>query len=384
MLCAFVVAGCGNGGQSQSDPSPELVEYQQLLEKFPASNPGTGADVFVDGPTEQPETLAYVLKAEAIRGASSERSNNCIRRLIALSDLDGDGIAGWGIDQIWDAFGDDSTNPRNQVYLVSNAIVLDGLLSALAAKIIPASDLQSVRAVVHQSVVSALGSFTEDGDGGFFWYSTSASDAINVPNVNAYLVGVIQKAMHQHQDLFSETETASLGNRIDRAVKTLLDKSRTSSDGLPYWAYVDENYASPTDLLHHCYTILGLELYHSHGGRVALSYSVEQAANSILVFLKGETPTEYPQNISTLAPSLKEQPARVWAPGFAIEMLTVLGRASDSAPFLHSLKNDYGVYPELRYTPIQSIPPPTDVFYSRIVAHCLPGLARRATGNLLQ
>ena len=290
MLCTFVVAGCGNGGQSQSDPSPELVEYQQLLEKFPASNPGTGADVFVDGPTEQPETLAYVLKAEAIRGASSERSNNCIRRLIALSDLDGDGIAGWGIDQIWDAFGDDSTNPRNQVYLVSNAIVLDGLLSALAAKIIPASDVQSVRAVVHQSVVSALGSFTEDGDGGFFWYSTSASDAINVPNVNAYLVGVIQKAMHQHQDLFSETETASLGNRIDRAVKTLLDKSRTSSDGLPYWAYVDENYASPTDLLHHCYTILGLELYRSHGGRVALSYSVEQAADSILVFSERRNP----------------------------------------------------------------------------------------------
>lgn len=380
-VSAFV--GCGGSGSGPAAADPAVADYEALLALFPANDPGSGRDVFTAGSTEQPETLAYVLKAEAIFGRSSPRSRTCIARLLALADQDGDGIAGWGIDQAWDAFGDGTVNPRSQVYLVSNAIVLDGLLAALQANIVDGDQMSAVQNAITQATVSSMGAFTEEASGGFFWYSTAPSDALNVPNVNAYVAGMAQKAVSLRPAWFLSAEREMIRNRVNRAVMTLLSKARVAPDGLPYWAYLDENYASPNDLVHHGYTVLGLWGYQTYGGDVPVPYSASTLADSLLVFLRDGQPTEYPQNRPDLDPVLRDKPVRVWATGFTLDLLTVLGRAQDATPFIESLKRDFGAFPDVRYTPLASTPPPADVFYPRIAAHCLPGLARRATGSSL-
>lgn len=380
-LLALFLVGCGGSSSSVVIKAQELADYNSLLSKFPEGSVGVGLDVFTSGQTEQPETLAFVLKGEAIQRTSSARVHEAVARLLALSDLDGDGTIGWGIDQAWDAFGDGTTNPRNQVYIVSNAIVLDGLLAALDEGVLNASEVASVSTAAKNCILSSLNAFTEQGGSGYFWYSTNPNDAIYVPNVNAYICGVIQKALHQHASWFSATEISDLGNRVDRAVTQLIGSMRTVN-GTPYWAYVNMNFSSPNDLVHHGYTLLGLEMYRQHSGRVSLPYNQQQAVDSYDGFLKNGIPTEYPQNEPGVDASLLNKPARVWTTGFTIDVLLMLGATDRIEPYAHALLNDYGVFPDVRYTPILSTPPPEDKFFPRIVAHCLPGLSRRAGGSL--
>lgn len=383
-MAVTALVACGGGGDIAQDNEAEKADYEALLAMFPENNPGTGPDVFSSGPTEQPETLAYVLKAEALMGRSSIRSRQCIERLLALRDQDGDGVAGWGIDQAWDAFGDGSVNPRHQVYLVSNAIVLDGLLMALQANIVEDDQLAAVRDAVSQSLVASMTWFTEHPQGGYFWYSTAIEDALFVPNVSAYLAGVAQKAIQRHPTWFSAEQRSLIQDRIDRAVRLLLNQARLAPDGLPYWAYFDQNIASPNDLVHHGYTVLGLWTYHLHGGAVVLPYDADVFAKSLLVFMRHGKPTEYPQNRPELDPALLAKPARVWVTGYTLDVLTLLGYEEAAEPFVASLKADYGIYPDVRYTPTATMPMPADVFYPRIAAHCLPGLARRASKTFMQ
>ena len=311
-------------------------------------------------------------------GRVSSRSRNCISRLLALSDLDSDGVAGWGIDFSWDAFGDNSINDRNQVYLVTNAIVLDGLLMALEAGIVEDEYIDRVRTAVVSALLGSMKSFTLTEMGGYFWYSNSINDAINVPNVGAYLSGISMKALSLRNDWFTPDQKALILDHVDRSVKTLLTKVRYAGDGTPYWAYVDENFASPNDLVHHGYTVLGLWTYQSYGGAVKLPFDATILAKSFHAFVINGKPTEYQQNLPELDANLRSIPTRVWAPGFAAEVLVLLQDISSAELFLDSLMSDYGIFPNVRYTPIASIPEPSNVFYSRTVSHVLPGLARLA------
>lgn len=371
------LVGCGGGNfESQEKYSSALSSYELLLNKFPSDDPGTGRDFYTEDLTEQAETLAFVLKSEAILGRVSSRSRNCISRLLALSDLDLDGISGWGIDFSWDAFGDGSINDRNQVYLVTNAIVLDGLLMALQAGIVEDDHIDRVRTVVVSALLDSMKSFTKTGNGGYFWYSNTINDAINVPNVSAYLAGIAMKAINSHNDWFTPEQKALILDNVDRSVRTLLTKVRYAGDGAPYWAYVDENFTSPNDLVHHGYTVLGLWTYQTFGGAVALPFEATVLAKSFHSFVINGKPTEYQQNLPGLDSYLRSIPTRVWAVGFAVDVLVLLQDISSADLFLDSLKSDYGVFPNVRYTPLALIPAPTDIFYSRTVSHVLPGLAR--------
>lgn len=217
--------GCGGGSvDSQKKYALAQSNYELMLNKFPSDDPGVGLDFYSPDLTEQAETLAFVLKSEAIMGRVSSRSRNCISRLLALSDLDLDLVAGWGIDFSWDAFGDNSINDRNQVYLVTNAIVLDGLLMALEAGIVEDEHIDRVRTVVVSALLGSMKSFTKTGNGGYFWYSNSINDAINVPNVGAYLSGISMKALSLRNDWFTADQKALILDHVDRSVATLLTK----------------------------------------------------------------------------------------------------------------------------------------------------------------
>lgn len=153
---------------------------------------------------------------------------------------------GWGVNIARDSFSDGSVNPADTDYAPPTALVLQAFI-----------DLDAVgpdeRAVARAWIDCCL---SDD----FFWYSDQPSDAIYTPNVSALMAGVMQE----------------LGYRgvADRVIRRLI--ATTDLPGWPTWAYSAAG-PKPNDMLHHVYTVIGIERYRTAGGRVPIPWTAEEA-----------------------------------------------------------------------------------------------------------
>lgn len=156
---------------------------------------------------------------------------------------------GWGLTYAWDAYQDGSVNPESTAYAITTALVLQAFLDA--GEIGPQE-----RAIAERWSRCC---FTD----GFYWYSDQPSDAIFTPNVTSMMASVMYR----------------LGYR-EQATEAFEKLFATAKPG-PIWAYSDVT-RFDNDLLHHTYTVWGIEAYREAGGSVP--WPREQVARTVAEF----------------------------------------------------------------------------------------------------
>lgn len=160
------------------------------------------------------------------------------------------GPHGWGRGFAWDAFQDGSVNPDGTAYAVRTAFALYALLDADA--IGPAE----------REIAEAWNACCWEGD--FWWYSDRPDDAIYTPNASSMMAGVMQRMGYTEQ--------------ADAAIRRLVE---TAEPG-PVWTYSEVSGERVNDLIHHVYTLWGIEQYREHGGTVEIPWTAAEAAAAMV------------------------------------------------------------------------------------------------------
>ena len=187
---------------------------------------------YLKGIEEQPMTYGLILSAEVLRFRSSpneegrRRIRKAVQWLLENADSDGDGLPGWGLPQAWDAFADGSVNKAHHPYSITTAIVLLGLQDALSTPSLwTNAEKEAIRKIViNVSTRWAKDVWTEDANGGFFWYSPSPSDAHFVPNVSAMFLGSLARLLHEQGDFLNDSERKLIQDRVDKAAQSIVSK----------------------------------------------------------------------------------------------------------------------------------------------------------------
>lgn len=331
-------------------------------------------------------TLGLVLSSESIRykAKPSEEGRKRIRLatlwLLNNSDLDRDGIPGWGLPQSWDAFSDGSTNPENQPYTITTAIVLQGLLDCASIKEVwTQEELQKIETIMRNvSVIYCTNFWTENKIGGFFWYSPNSNDAYDCPNVSAMMLGNLQRLLSEHHQIFTQAQIQLISDRVDKSAESIIATVRWRND-MPFWAYI----TSPNkfgrdegnDLLHHTYIIWGMELYREYGGKLALTWSRKQAEYSLDQYWKSSKIYAFPTDIQYVnkLESFNDMAANLWSVGMMLAYHSKWGEKEKANTCFKTIETEYGPNPNLALLPKNQTN--NYSFYPRYAAHVLFGLA---------
>ena len=383
-LLAVLLTGCGGGGRLLPTQRAPSQEYSSLLSLYPENDQGLGMEFNSSTVTSEPETYGLVLMAEVLHfratGADESRRRviQATRWLMDHADADRDGKPGWGFAHAWNAFGDGSKDPENQPYTITTALVMQGMLDSAALTIWTRQERANILKLLSETAVRFCQETWSAGYGGeYFWYSTSANDSDFVVNVSAGLLGVLQRLLVTNGVPLTGEQRSLVQLRVDRAAEAVVASLR-STNGYQYWDYMPSpnriGQDKPNDLVHHVYTIWGMELYRDYEGSVPLPWSTEDAVNSLAAFWRDGKLYEIPQNLG-YDKGLKNIPARVWAVGAAIAFLSWKGSKSATAPYVTRLLQDYGTYPSVSVYP--SAYSSDHSFYARFGAHVLWGLAER-------
>jgi len=160
-----------------------------------------------------------------------------IDELQAADDRVLSGGPAFGLPEAWDAFGDGSTNPAYTAYTWQSGMAALGV-ARIARYLVDAGHPQAaeVRAYGVALVDYWTPFWTANADGGWFWYSDRASDAIAVHNTSALVAMASQ--------LLAESGgPARLGTRPEQCVD-LLWARMSGNPTIGYrWNYADDGIA---------------------------------------------------------------------------------------------------------------------------------------------
>lgn len=405
LLLLIAASGCSNlrapdasGGTTLS--SEVSNTYMQLLALYPEEHQGLGIENWTPGIEEQPMTYGLILSAEAARyrRTGQDEPERRIRKALAWlldnRDLDRDGKPGWGLPQPWDAFQDGSTNPVNQPYTITTAIVLNGMLDALRLPIWSRGQRDEIRKLAAQVAVRWCREMWSQGfKGGYFWYSPSRADDIFAVNSPSMFMGSLARLLHEQADAFAE-ERQLVQSRADDQARAVVATVQLR-EGLPFWDYMPApnkfNRHTPNDLVHHVYTLWGIEQYRDNGGKIALPWTREQARQSLDTFWSGGQIREYPQDVTYTGPQavMQSRPAILWSTGMLLAAYAQWNDRDDAGRTLAAIQRNYGPWPELRLRPASAVsrarptttqPAKESLFYPRHGAHVLWGGSLYAFG----
>jgi len=303
----FATGVCSASEQDQKIKSG----YATLVETFAEDRPGYGLDHFQKYVGDQPMTVGLYLSSEAMhqRSEPNEESLRRVRKatkwLLDNSDLDEDNAPGWGLPQPWDAGGDGTENAANQPYTITTAIVLAGLLDALNLDDTWSKEEETeILSLVVEVVKRWCNEVWSEGfQGGYFWYSPNKVDDNFGINASSMFLASLCRLLDEHKGALSEKDTRLFRGRADQ-LATALVSTVELREGVPFWKYIAVpnryNRKSPNDLVHHVYTLWGIETYRDTGGSVELSWTREQAIESVDRFWRkdapGEAPARFPQD----------------------------------------------------------------------------------------
>ena len=135
IVLLFLLASCSKQSSNQ-DYSTSLFyqEYQDLIDNLNADFPGNGIDVFDNQLKDRPMAYGLLMSAEYNRYLHTRNTDayllvkKCGLWLMENSDLNNNGIIGFGLPDQWDAFKDNSINEAHHEYTITTAIVVKGLL----------------------------------------------------------------------------------------------------------------------------------------------------------------------------------------------------------------------------------------------------------------
>jgi hypothetical protein len=391
LLAIVLYSGCTNlrgnlaGGTAKArTPDPDqLVAYEQLIAMYPEDNQGLGKEKKSPTIEQQPMTYGLVLSAESFhfKATHGEESRRRIRKAVSWlldnQDLDRDGKPGWGLPQAWDAFRDSTLNPINQPYPITSAIVLNGLLESLTLDDFWSdSERDEIRTVMAKVAVRWCKEIWSEGySGGYFWYSPSPADDIFAVNSPSMFTGSLARLLQEHPDAFTRNERRLVQRRVDDMARAIVATAELRQD-LPFWDYrPNHEPGGANDLLHHIYTIMGIEMYRDCGRRIRLPWTREQAVASVDRFWKDNQIMEFPQDVTYTGDQAGFNNARStqWGAGSMVAAYAQWGEFEKAKQALEALQRDYGPWPHLQLFPDRK--EKSGVFYPRESAHVLWGLA---------
>ncbi|MDX9880492.1 MAG: hypothetical protein RBS73_00405 [Prolixibacteraceae bacterium] len=389
LIALTLITGCigtgdNSGGKTEKGQISDFSQYtayKQLIAMYPEDNQGLGKEKIFPTTEHQPMTYGLVLTSEvlhfrATRGEESKRRiQKAVRWLLDNQDLDHDGKPGWGLPQAWDAFSDGAINPINQPYTITSAIVLNGLLESLALKDFWSdSECDEIFMVMAKVAVRWCSEIWSEGySGGYFWYSPSPVDDIFAVNSPSLFTGNLARLLHDHPDAFTRQERRLVQSRVDGMARAIVATVELRQD-LPFWDYrPGHDPKRANDVLHHIYTILGIEMYRDYGGRVKLPWTREQAIASVDQFWKDGQIMEFPQDIIYTGEQVRFNSARSsqWGAGSVVAAYAYWGEFEKAKQALETIQRDYGTWPHLQLSPGRK----SDVFFPRDSSHVLWGQA---------
>jgi hypothetical protein len=329
---------------SSNSTSVKEISYEDLVadlyQRFEPDNPGFGyADYPGDMEVHIPKSYAAILLAEIERtrgGLLSDRPSLAAvagNWLLDNDDINADGEIGWGVPIAWDAYGDGSENPKDTVYTISTAIVVDALLTWMER------DGDAPKQRIFEVVTNALRPFSDPqmrSPSGMLPYSFVKSDReYDTFNPAAYMAGQLQR----FSNLTPDAELAqSLKEAADDTVQVLIDEKKVNSTtGSWYWNYsIQENVTN--DLPHASYIIEGLRTYSLYGGKL----SNEIDFDAVLLHLR-EYINDKPKYVRAwpLLQSNIDRPARTYDLGMAMSLACSFPHYADLAATFSSEIHKY-------------------------------------------
>ena len=280
-------------------------------------------------------TAALLLSTRSMPGVARPDLELAALRLLDGSDADGDGVAGWGLPQELDAFADGTVNPRDHEYSITTALVIHALLDYRPL----GSDATQRRIDGAVSLVAETWTTRFwDEEGSFYWYSPT--DRIATININAMMAGALARASLS-TDLQPGVRAAVHGQAED--VIRFLGAQATG--GRPFWRYGLRETDKTQDLVHHAYTLIGIEWLRAAGHEIPWTRTALR--DSLRDFWSAGTLMEYPVALRPPGP-LGLRHARLWGAGAAMAIAANLGDAALAGDFrrwIHA--SHYGEAPEL-------------------------------------
>jgi len=268
------------------EPAKKTNPVESLYERFASGNPGRGVTDYPGNTVEDiPKSYAMILKAETIRQRHGyledlpSLAHEAGNWLLDNSDLDNDGIIGWGVPVAWDAYGDGSENPVHTAYTISTAIVVDALLDWMQA------DPLAPGARILSTVEMALAPFTGPeyrSPSGMSSYSFTPQDRpYDTFNPAAYLAGQMQRFSRLTHDA---SLALKLQNAADDTMLALLEHRKVNPiTGSWYWTYSVQEEIS-NDLPHASYIIDGILVYVANSGRLADEFDIPAVTDHLREF----------------------------------------------------------------------------------------------------
>ena len=368
--------------------SIEKTDYILLLNMFPIEKQGLGYDPFLPPGQveEQAETYGLILASESKmkNNMDEKRVKQGLEWLLMNRDLDSDKIFGWGLPSAWDAFGDGTTNPANTQYTITNALVMEGLVSVLE---------NNKMMSMHKDIISTLDSivrfyfnkvFTEiDSNRGYFSYSPLKHDDYFVPNVSSFFMGVTIRYLKTNKSNLSKRELAFVWSRIDKAASAIIEVA-TIRNSFPFWKYValnDKFKDKDNDLVHHCLILFGIEEYRDANRPVIIPWTRDESLKSVKLFIRNGIPYDFPQDItySGEKQAYNERPSKLWGLGVLMALSASFGDVNEASQIKTIIKQQYGRWPQLKEWP--GYFSSNDTFYSRYAVFVLWGEALRLSAQ---
>ncbi len=286
-LIVTVVAAISNFGHAFPLPGrvDTQAQYHRIINSFSVLHAGLGmTDYPGPQPAHIPKAYAVLLMAELNRAIHTQVQLSARGRfagewLLDNSDLNRNGITGWGVPAAWDAYGDGTVNPENTEYTISTAIVVKALMDW------EGTDPQAPRDRIRATIAAALTPYLDleiRSPAGLFPYSLHPNDRkFDTFNPAAYLAGQMQRW----------SRTLPIGARRQRAIEAadatvnaLLAHKQLDAAGGWYWHYSIQERV-PNDLAHAGYVIEGLREYAAAGGQLAAGIDVGSIHRHLNSFL---------------------------------------------------------------------------------------------------
>jgi hypothetical protein len=261
LLISLAILGCNSPNNTDIKLSPENA-YNEIINNLDSLYPGRGIDVFNEEEMDRPMAYGLILSAESNRykyiddSITLNRVRLCGEWLISNSDLNNNGIHGYGLADSWDAFSDSTLNPANQEYTITTAIAINGLIDWY--NIEPDS---SIKSNIYNTVLNNILPFTTnefDSPLGIPAYSLSSDDKeYDVYNPATYLAGQLKR----FASISREDSLKNITNiKSDKIISLLMSNLLIDPNGNIYWNYgIQIN--RPNDLVHACYIIEGIRDY---------------------------------------------------------------------------------------------------------------------------
>ncbi|SFB70254.1 hypothetical protein SAMN04487891_101541 [Flagellimonas taeanensis] len=253
--------------------SPEEA-YIGILNNLDPLHPGRGIDTFNEKELDRPMAYGLILSAESNKykytkdSKTLDRIRICGEWLIRNSDLNTNGIHGYGLPDPWDAFGDKTVNPADQEYTIDTAVAIKGLLDWYDVE-----PKRRKKKEIYNTVFRVLEPFLTnkyDSPLGIPGYSLNPNDKEkDVFNPAVYLADQLRRFATLTSN---DSLKTNLNIKSKKIFEILFSYTQTDSNGNIYWnygTYID----SANDLVHACYMIEGIRSYFKDEGNAGVTWN---------------------------------------------------------------------------------------------------------------